>query len=80
MARALPVTNVSSKCRIACSRDVTVSCSFWTIPFRVLYRNSGAVAAPLDPAFPPASRRMVRQSLANFIQAGFLTAGTRVEH
>ena len=32
MARALPLTSVRSKCLIACSRDVTVSRSFWTTP------------------------------------------------
>ena len=80
MARALPLTSVLNKCLIACSRDATVSCSFWTIPFEFF---TVIAALSLPHSILPSQRQagaMSRKSLANFVQAGFLAAGTRVEH
>src|SRR5215467_1269483 len=46
---------------------------------RVLDQSRRFSAIPLNPAFPEASRRICRKSLADLIQADLLTAGTRIE-
>ena len=49
-------------------------------PLGVLRRNRRGIAAKLDFSFPQAMGRMIRQSLAYFIDARFLAAGTGVEY
>jgi len=53
---------------------------FESRPLGVLRPNRRGVAAKLDFALPQATGRMVRQSLAHFVDARFLTAGTGVEY
>jgi len=42
--------------------------------------DRGAVVVPLDPPFPQAGGRMVGKCVADFVNAGFLAAGTGVEY
>src|SRR5271165_10412 len=48
-------------------------------PLRVLRLNLGAVAIPFDLTFPQTSGRMLRETSAYFVEAGFLTTGTGIE-
>src|SRR5262245_43483916 len=46
---------------------------------RVLDQSHRVGAVPLNPAFPQASRRICGKGLANLVETGLLTAGTRIE-
>jgi hypothetical protein len=80
MTRAFPSRNVRSKCPITCSREETGNSSFRTTPcefFTVI-----AAVSTLHSILPSHSGggRMHRKCGSNFVQAGLLATGTRVEH
>ena len=73
MARALPLTSVLNKCLIACSRDATVSCSFWAIPFE-FFTVIAALWLPhsILPSHRKAGARVGRASPISYRQAFWL--------
>src|SRR5215470_19309688 len=49
-------------------------------PLRVLHNDRCGVSAPFDLSLPQRNGGMIWEGPSNFVQAGFLAAGSRVEY